>query len=76
MGALVRKLMEEQRKDSFFSNLIFKPEMIPELILLGELEHKQVPTDDGRLFNIDIIHYEGKQYIMKQEDIGRWFDQQ
>jgi hypothetical protein len=75
MGNLLRQVMIGQNKDAFFSNLIFDPDIIPELILLGTLEQKRVPRDDGKLFEISIIHYEGRQYIMKQEDVGRWFDE-
>jgi len=75
MGALVREMIEQERKDAFFKNLVFSTDMIPELLLLGTVEHKTVPMDDGRQFSIDIIHYEGKQYVMKQTEIKRWFDE-
>lgn len=75
MGRLVRSIIMDEAKDAFIGSLIIKPEMIPELMLLGEMEHKRIPLDDGRLFDIDIIHYEGKQYVMREENVGRWFDE-
>ena len=74
MGRLIQQIMDEQKKDTFFEKLIFDTKMIPELMLLGTLEHKEVPTDDGRMFHMDIIHYDGKQYVMKAEEKDRWFD--
>lgn len=73
MGALIRGIMKDLERDAFINNLVFDESMIPELVLLGELEHKDVPMDDGRLMTIDIIHYEGKQYVMNGECKSRWF---
>ena len=75
MGTLIRSIMKDQEKDSFFKGLVFSEEMLPELMLLGELEHVMVPSDTGKVFELDIIHYEGKRYVMTQKEVGRWFDE-
>ena len=50
------------------------PDMIPELILLGTLEKQEIMLDSGRLMKVDVIAYEGKEYIMKVTDGGHWRD--
>jgi hypothetical protein len=54
---------------------MIKPEILPELMLLGTLEQTRVPMDDGQLMDLSIIHYDGKMYFMKEECVGRWFDE-
>lgn len=60
------------------SEIVFKPtlipdEILPELFLLGTLEHTEESLDDGRIVRQDVIKYDGKIYIMKVEEVGKWF---
>lgn len=73
MGSFIRQIKKQQARDAFFDGLIFDKEKIPELLFLGELSHVEEPMDDGRVMALDIITYEGKRYVMKQEYKRRWF---
>ena len=69
MGRLLREVMEEER------NLVstFPKEMLPELLLLGTLEHREISLDTGKMVSMDVVEYAGKYYVMKVEEVGRWF---
>ena len=69
MGRLLREVMEEER------NLVstFSKEMLPELLLLGTLEHREISLDTGKMVSMDVVEYAGKYYVMKVEEVGRWF---
>jgi hypothetical protein len=52
---------------------IIQPEMLPELLLLGELEQYEAISDNGNCVMVTAVMYEGRRYIMKEERCGRWF---
>lgn len=68
MGRLLREVMAENYRTP-------PKEMIPELMLLGELEHRELSLDSGRVVRVATITYEGKDYAMKVEDGGRWYEE-
>lgn len=49
------------------------PEMIPELVLLGELHIEEVALPDGRVLEVHAIHFENKKYTMKSREKEPWF---
>jgi hypothetical protein len=69
MGRLLREIMNDE--DETFHTP--SEEMIPELIMLGTLEHKELSLQSGKIIHMDIINYNGKNYAMKTVDGGRWF---
>jgi hypothetical protein len=54
---------------------VIPKDIMPELLLLGTLENVTQPMDDGVLMSMTVVHYEGKVFVMKQETVGRWFDE-
>jgi hypothetical protein len=68
MGRLLREMMDE---DIY---TVPSPDMIPELMLLGNLVHHELALELGTVVKITAIEYEGRTYQMKVEDGGRWFD--
>ena len=69
MGRLLREIMEDE-EERFHQPT---EEMIPELLLLGTLEHRELSLKNGKIVKMDIINYEGRNYAMKIEDGGKWF---
>jgi len=66
MGRLLREVMAEGYRNP-------PPELIPELLLLGELEHVQLSLDNGQVIEMDMIRYKGMDYAMKVIDGGVWY---
>jgi hypothetical protein len=66
MGSLLKEVMREgyYNPDS---------ELIPELMLLGELDHVELPLNSGKLIAMDVIRYNKRNYVMKVQDKGKWF---
>lgn len=54
--------------------LVPPKELLPELMLLGELTTGEAFTDEGDLYKMDVIIYQGKNYVMRFKH-SRWFDQ-
>ena len=69
---MARRLLHEVMEDDY---QIPSQEMIPELVLCGELEHRTIILDTGKCIEVDMITYKGKDYAMKIVDGGRWFDE-
>lgn len=64
MGSLIKEVMREGYHNS-------SPDIIPELIMLGVLEHVELPLDNGKLVALDVIRYGHRNYVMKVQDKGK-----
>jgi hypothetical protein len=69
MGKLIREM-----SDNLLNEHYIMPDDIPALMLLGELEIKDVPLEDGQVYEMKIIHYEGRHYMMSYKKKERWYE--
>lgn len=49
-------------------------ELLPELMLLGELGEETECRSDGKEVRYTFMLYQGKKYIMNHTVVGRWFE--